>query len=262
LHGPGGCGKTTVIDLVVAYSREYCSYMENYEFDARTIVVTAMTGVAATILMGETTHKALHLNQRKPIDAEQVAVWEGTRLVIIDEISFASKEDFSLIHRRLQTLKQKLDGIYGGIDVIFSGDFRQLEPVGELKKPVYEENCPEFKDWTNCFIELKGMHRFKDDPQHGERLVRLRNGKVTKEDLVHFNKRVVTEDTELPEDIRYATYFNRDRDSINAALFEERCKDMFKKNGNTDDSIMIFSDQLQKRVGTKTWEPLKRCKHF
>jgi len=152
LHGPGGCGKTTVVDLVVAYSREYCSYMENYAFDARTIVVTAMTGVAATLLLGETTHRALFLNQRRPIDAEQIGVWQGTRLLIIDEISFADKEDFALSHRRMQTLKQKLDGVYGGLSIIFAGDFRQLEPVGEHKQPVYKENCPEFKDWTNCFI--------------------------------------------------------------------------------------------------------------
>ena len=262
LHGPGGCGKTTVIDLVVAYSKEYCSYMDNFTFDARTIVVTAMTGVAATLLLGETTHRALYLNQRRPIDAEQICVWQGTRLLIIDEISFASKEDFSLIHRRMQTLKQKLDGVYGGLDIIFAGDFRQLEPVGKHKQPVYTENCPEFKDWTNCFIELKGMHRFKDDPQHGRRLLRFRDGTVTKEDIAHINKRVVKNDTELPDDIRYATYFNRDRDSINAALFEERCKDMYGRIGNTDDTIMIFSDKLRKKIGEKTFTKLKRRKHF
>jgi len=72
LHGPDGCGKITVIDLVVAYAKEYCSYMEDYEYTARTIVVKAMTGVAATLLLGETTHSALYLNQKKPIEPEQV----------------------------------------------------------------------------------------------------------------------------------------------------------------------------------------------
>jgi hypothetical protein len=159
-------------------------------------------------------------------------------------------------------LKQKLEGMYGGINVIFAGDFRQLEPVGEGKDPVYTQNCPEFKDWTNCFIELKGMHRFKDDPQHGERLLQFRDGTVTKEDITHMNKRVVRDGTQLPDDIKYATYYNRDRDSINAALFEERCKEIYLKNGNTDDTIMIFSDKLEKRIGEKTYTPLKNCKHF
>jgi hypothetical protein len=50
---------TTVIVLIMEYSREYCSYVDNYEFTLRTIIVTAMTGVAATLLLGETTHSAV-----------------------------------------------------------------------------------------------------------------------------------------------------------------------------------------------------------
>jgi len=67
LHGPGGSGKTTVIDLVMKYASEYCSYLDNFEFSSRTILVTAMTGVAATILMGETTHAAVYLNKKNPL---------------------------------------------------------------------------------------------------------------------------------------------------------------------------------------------------
>lgn len=92
-------------------------------------------------------------------------------MLIIDEISFASKEDFALIHQRLQILKQKLQAAYGGLHIIFA------EPVGEKnKKPVYKENCLEFKDWTYCFIKLKGMHRFKDDPEYGQTLLRFGMG--------------------------------------------------------------------------------------
>ena len=76
--------------------------LENYEFNSRTIILTAMTGVAATILLGETTHLAVYLNQQKPIQAEQVELWESTRLLIIDEISFASKEDFAEMHKKLR----------------------------------------------------------------------------------------------------------------------------------------------------------------
>lgn len=100
LHGPGGSGKTAVNDLLMEYAREYCSYLDHFEFTSRTIVVTAMTGVAATILMGETTHSAVYLNQKRPIEAEQVELWQSTRLLIIDEISFASKEDFVELHKK------------------------------------------------------------------------------------------------------------------------------------------------------------------
>jgi hypothetical protein len=83
LHGPGGSGKTTVIDLIIEYAREYCSYLDNYKFTSHTIVVTAMTGVAATILLGETTHHAVCLNQTRPIEAEQVELWSNTKLLML-----------------------------------------------------------------------------------------------------------------------------------------------------------------------------------
>ena len=83
------------------YAREYCTFFDNYEFNSRTIVLTTMTGVAATILLGETTHAAVYLNQQKPIETEQVELWESTKMLIIDEISFASKEDFAELHREL-----------------------------------------------------------------------------------------------------------------------------------------------------------------
>ena len=65
-----------------------------------------MTGVAATLLLGETTHSALHLNQKKPLTREQCEIWEGTRLVVIDEISFASKIDIDEIHDKTRYLRQ------------------------------------------------------------------------------------------------------------------------------------------------------------
>jgi hypothetical protein len=267
LHGPGGSGKTAVIDLLMEYAREYCSYLDNFEFTSRTIVVTAMTGVAATILMGETIHSAAYLNQKRPIEAEQVELWQSTRLLIIDEISFASKEDFVELHNKLRQLKQCLHLPYGGLHIIFAGDMRQLEPVGtgkkgQGKKPVYTEDCPEFKDWMNCFIELHGMHRFKDDTEWGNLLSRFRDGEVTMTDIDTINECVVNPQTRLPKDIKYATYFNRDRDSINVALFQERCKTIYHATGNTEDSIMIFSDNIRAQDSTKVYKPFQNSMTF
>jgi len=119
LYGPGGSGKTTVIDLVRTYAEEYCSYLENFEYSSRTIMVMAMTGVATTILLGKTTHSAVYLNQKKPIEPQQVEFWELTRLLIIDKISFASREDFPNIHKKVRRLKQQLHEHFGGLNVLF-----------------------------------------------------------------------------------------------------------------------------------------------
>jgi hypothetical protein len=52
-------------------------------------------------------------------------------MVIIDEVSFADKHDILKFHGKLSILKQKPDLHYGGLNIIFSGDCRQLEPVGQ-----------------------------------------------------------------------------------------------------------------------------------
>jgi hypothetical protein len=171
LHGGGGSGKSTVINLLRQYAREYCDLL-GHPFTCRTIVVTAMSGVAATLIHGETAHSALYLNRKSEITEEQKRVWADTRLVIIDEISFATAKDFKMIDETLRKLTGKLFENFGGLNIVFAGDMRQLEPVkGE---PVYNSYCHQFHGMLNCYIELTGMHRFKSDPEWGERLNRFR----------------------------------------------------------------------------------------
>ena len=57
MTGAGGSGKTKVINAVMAYAKGFCKEL-NYMFDKRMIVVTALTGVAATLINGETMHSA------------------------------------------------------------------------------------------------------------------------------------------------------------------------------------------------------------
>ena len=71
---------------------------------------------------------------------------------------------------------------------------------------------------------------------------------------------MVTKDFVLPPDIQYATYFNRDRDAINTALFEERCRDSVREHGHANDSIIIFCDQLMVLNGSNTYVPFKNPK--
>ena len=76
----------------------------------------------------------------------------------------------------------------------------------------------------------------------------MRDGKLTPQDIIVLNERVVLPHSEVPEDIRYATYYNKDCYAINAALFEEDCKHMFEQHGHTNnDAIMVFSDKLKIR---------------
>ena len=93
LHSPGGSGKSTVINAVKAYAANYCKQL-GHKFTSRTIIVTAMSGVEATLLIGETTHSVLGLNRDSVQLVEEAEDWKDARLLIIDEVSFASHNDF------------------------------------------------------------------------------------------------------------------------------------------------------------------------
>ena len=125
-----------------------------------------------------------------------------------------------MIHKQLGKLKQEINKKFSGLNTIFSGDFQQLELLGRGKFPIYKDICLYFIDWVNCYIELNGMHRFKKDVSWGKLLMRMQNGELTKEDVEFINTKVVTvnKSIHLPKDIRYVTYFNRDKDAINGAV--------------------------------------------
>ena len=262
LHGPAGSGKSTVIELVLLYAQEYCSYLPNVMFCCNTTVVTAMTGVAATLICGETMHGALLLNQKCEIEPEQIELWADTCLLIIDEISFVSMSNFQMMHKQLGKLKQEIHKKYSGLNIIFSGDFWQLEPVGRGKSPIYKDDCPYFIDWVNCCIELNGMHRFKKDVSWGKLLMRMWNAELTKEDVELINTKVVTanKSIHLPKDIRYVTYFNRDRDAINMALFEECCARLRCHSVSTRDTLIILANILAAKTSHGNFEPFHNQK--
>ena len=263
LHGAGGSGKTAVINLVTKYCRSYCQLLTNDINDAsRCVIVTAMTGVAATLLNGQTLHSAVYLNQRRRITEDQVELWMKTKMIIIDEISFASKSDLQKLHTKLIELKQNTDEYYGGIHIIFSGDMRQLEPVGNGKKNLHSEDVPHFRDWVNSYIELDGMYRYHHDPEWGALLQRFRNGTATLKDIRKINNRVISSNFKLPPDIKYATYYNLDRDSINCAIFEERAQKYYLTHQNTNGFIMIFSDDIKMKKNGKTFQDCRNKRFF
>ena len=106
------------------------------------------------------------------------------------------------------------------------------------------------------------MHRFKQDPEWGELLKRWRDEQITIEDINMINKRLITEKTVLPGNIKYATFYNKDRDAINAGLFQTRCKRMQENKNDISDSIIVFSDDIFMRNSAKKYQRLKNVQRF
>ena len=256
LHGPGGSGKSTVINLVTAYARSYCTSL-GHRFTARTIVITAMSGVAATLLHGETTHGAVGLNRGSVTNDEKDA-WGDARLLIVDEISFAAGVDFDQMYRKTQELMCERFRPYGGLNIVFAGDYSQLEPC--KKETVYSgEPWETFHGSINAFIELDGKHRFKNDTAWGERLLRFRDGEPTLEDVRTVNNACrISEERKPPAGIQVATYFNKNRDAVNTAVFEEYCRKNIQPNNEVfKGAVVILMDDLCVRSGAKKYVAIR-----
>ena len=147
--------------------------------------------------------------------------------------------------------------MYGGMNVVFAGDFSQLEPVG--RDPIYYdgEYCAEFHGALNSYIELDGKWRFREDAKWGDIMARFREGKPTEDDIETTNRECHTDTKTPPTGLQIATYTNKDRDAINASIF-----DMWTQaNRPEDDSTltaacMIFMDNLYMNDNSRTATPI------
>lgn len=128
LTGSAGAGKTYVLNQYIQYLRER----------GVPVAITASTGIAATHLGGQTIHSWSGLGIRDEInnwDLEKIAKKKKVRqklekveVLIIDEISMISKKTLGCLDQILRFFKVSFEP-FGGIQVIFSGDFFQLPPV-------------------------------------------------------------------------------------------------------------------------------------
>ena len=200
LTGPGGSGKSEIVNGVLLYAKEYCSNLE-VPFTEKTILITACSGVAATLINGETVHRAVHLNvELKNLTATHIEQFEEVRLLIIDEISFMASDEIRKLDEVLRRVRERLSKKYGGLDIVFMGDFSQIPPIKGTK--VYEDNrLPQWHEWMNCFIQLKGRWRFKDDPKFGEVCWRFHEGTPTPDDFDFVNSRLLSSKFQYQNDL-------------------------------------------------------------
>src|SRR6266511_613600 len=83
-----------------------------------------------------TLHLVLHLNNAgKKTDKgkiDLIAMWHNVDYLIIDKVSMIGCRLLLQIHEALCEAKEN-SNIFGGINIIFVGDFAQLPPVGDVK---------------------------------------------------------------------------------------------------------------------------------
>jgi ATP-dependent DNA helicase PIF1 len=196
--GPGGTGKTKLIHHLVEYAKS----------NSKNIQVCAMTGCAAILLncgartihswSGIRTAKGSHDTIINSIlrNKNTVNAWRKIQILVVDEISMMSEKIFNVLNEiGKRTRKSILP--FGGIQLVFTGDFYQLPPVPTAGEPETERFCFESNHWFSAFpienhIQLKTMFRQKD-PIYIDILLQIRNGELTKENKEILQKYVKRE---------------------------------------------------------------------
>ena len=191
LTGPGGSGKSFLIKKMLEASREL----------KKKVNVCALTGCAALLLdCGATTiHSWSGINYVSPIHKDDAIIrrisskkyiktnWKETDVLIVDEISMLSGRVFTLLNSIGRSIR-KISKPFGGIQVVFIGDFFQLPPIGDAEDGQF---CFESDDWPDVFplenhIILNTIFR-QTDMEYVDILQEVRQGKLSKKSIETLN---------------------------------------------------------------------------
>lgn len=217
LTGEPGSGKTYTINLFSEWLRENRhAYPE----------VTASTGIAATHINGITIHSWAGIGIKETLTESDIRtiltrpyvvnrILEA-KILIIDEISMLNAQTLDNVDRVVREVKA-LDNMearnqpFGGMQVIFVGDFFQLPPVTKkgLAKFAFESDAWLGAEPTICY--LTEQHR-QEDAEFLDLLNAMRNGKIEKKHKDLLKKAV----RKAPTGITRLFTHNKDVDHINA----------------------------------------------
>jgi len=196
LTGGAGVGKTTITREVI----------EHFESEAKKVAKLASTGMAATLIGGQTLHsfldlgiasdvKELEISGKLEIKNKVKKLISSMHLIVIDEISMVSDTVLEMIQLRLKQSEYK-----GTVLVV--GDFLQLPPVvrgsSEVKFAFESRAWDEFE-----FLKVELTHIYRtDDKKFIELLGSVRDGFVNEEVHNHLNEYIKP----LPQDLSEFTF--------------------------------------------------------
>jgi ATP-dependent DNA helicase PIF1 len=159
-----------------------------------------MTGCAALLIGGRTVHSFLGVGLAKGTPEELAASVKKLKglvaklckleLLFIDEISMCSAEFLDKISRYLQIVRRN-DAPFGGVQMVFMGDFMQLPPVikggggaaAGAASAVFAFESAEWRRLAPRVIVLTQVMRQANDLEFATMLERLRWGNCLPEDL-------------------------------------------------------------------------------
>lgn len=153
LTGSAGAGKTYVLNQYIKYLKQH----------GVPVAITASTGIAATHMNGQTIHSWAGIGIKDYVSERYLASlrdkkyfrdkMDKVKVLIIDEISMLHRTQLDAVDFVLKFFKQN-DEPFGGIQVIFSGDFFQLPPIGEEWEESRDKFCFMSDAWVNSKVHI------------------------------------------------------------------------------------------------------------
>lgn len=160
VYGSGGCGKTYLWKTLCARLRS----------EGKIALPIASSGIAVVLLLGgRTAHSRFHI----PLKLDQYSVAnikhgsdiaeliKQTSLIIWDEAPMQHRYAFESVDRCFRDIMSSVDPKkkhlpFGGITVVFGGDFRQILPVipKATRSEVVNASLNQSYLWTSCKVCL------------------------------------------------------------------------------------------------------------
>lgn len=207
LTGQPGAGKSYLTNMYIEWLLD-----NGVDFE-----VTASTGIAATHIHGKTLHSFAGLRNDEALKEQDIKEilsnsytmkrYRKTKVLIVDEISMVSAQMLENVHRLAQAANRS-NKPFGGIKVVFVGDFFQLPPVkGDY---CFTSDVWKMANFTVCNIEEQ--HRTSDSV-FTDILTSVRRGAISDDLMAKVRERVV-EDASHINAVRLDTH-NEKVDQIN-----------------------------------------------
>lgn len=227
ISGPGGAGKTTLLKMIKAGCED-----RHIEFG-----LTALTGVAAYNLGGETLHRfsgigvgkghAMELIKKVSENFEVKMKLRRLQMLIIDEISMMGLELFEKLDKVYGSIRNRSLQPYGGVQLILCGDFLQLPPVNDQ----WFFNSESYDRFEFKVHIMEEPLRYTDKP-YFDMLMRVRDGRPTQDDHAFLLSRVEAYKNEIKGKdlkIRPTIFYscNKDVDMINECELRKLGGEMF-----------------------------------
>tara|TARA_B100000927_G_scaffold226673_1_gene186387 strand:+ start:23076 stop:24431 length:1356 start_codon:yes stop_codon:yes gene_type:complete len=240
ITGPAGSGKSFLIKNIVNYSEE-----NNIK-----IQVCALTGCASILLncKASTLHRfaGIGLANKNIEDVlnnvfnkkYKLKNWYNLKCLIIDEVSMMSLKILLILDKIGRKLYNKPNIPFGGLQLIFSGDFYQLPPIksNDTEKEA-SMFCFEHTLWNEIFphnnqIVLKSIFR-QDEKEFLKVLKYVRRGRITHTTKETLEKRVFTIEklNKLRQEnvITIISPYKKDTDNINTYEYKKLSTNVEKR---------------------------------